>query len=140
MRMRMGINGANGCNLVLGEEIEAFAPLHLVDAKERPLDAAEGNVRMWGADAHIDAHHAHIGLAAEFFGIKLALGEDAGSVAKLGPANQVQGIVHVRYLDGSHNGAEHFGGEQRIAGREVLDDDGADKKALFVFGSCLAKP
>lgn len=51
------------------------------------------------ADAHVDADHAHVGVAAELFGIELALREDARAVAEFGLPDEFEGVVDVRDFD-----------------------------------------
>ena len=91
---------------------------------------------MYGCGAqmpHVDADHAHVGVAAELFGIELALREDARAVAEFGLPDEFEGVVDVRDFDRGDQRAEHFSREQRVAGGHVLDDRGADEIAVLVF-------
>ena len=96
-------------------------------------DALDPDVYMGPADAHVDADHAHVGVAAEFFGIELALREDAHAVAEFGLPDEFEGVVDVRDFDRGDQRAEHFSREQRVAGGHVLDDRGADEIAVLVL-------
>ena len=53
---------------------------------------------------------------AEFFGIELALREDARAVAEFGLPDEFESIVDVRDFDRGDQRPEHFSREQRVAG------------------------
>ena len=77
-----GINCTNGRHLILGEKFKAIFALYLIGPKEGALDTAKGHIGMGCTNTDVHSHHADISHTAEFFGIKLALRENANTVTK----------------------------------------------------------
>ena len=96
-----------------------------------PLPAPEGVVGHRHRDRHIDADHAHLHAGHEVAGSIAVAGENRYPVAVFVFGGQPQRFFVIVSPDDAQYRAEDLVGVDRHVGRDVVEQRGADEKALL---------